>query len=110
MTVSEAVAQLKKAAKTVPAISYSRYSTLKQEGGDSERRQRDILERYLQAHPELKLLDARLDAGKSGLSGKNLRNGAALKAILDEVHSGSLPTPLALIVEQPDRLSRMEFR
>jgi DNA invertase Pin-like site-specific DNA recombinase len=87
------------------AISYRRFSTLKQAKGDSQRRQTDLTEEYCKRR-RLKLIDTYLDAGLSGFTGENLNDGSALKVLLNAARTGKFKPGTHLIVESLDRLSR----
>jgi DNA invertase Pin-like site-specific DNA recombinase len=90
------------------AISYRRFSTLKQARGDSQRRQTDLTEEYCKRR-RLKLIDTYLDAGLSGFTGENLSDGSALKVLLNAAKTGKFKPGTNLIVESLDRLSRREI-
>ena len=88
------------------AISYTRFSTAKQEHGDSQRRQDEGTADFCQRHKLI--LDSKRtfrDLGVSGYRGKNAKVGD-LKNFLDLVESGHIPKGSTLILEKLDRLSR----
>jgi len=86
---------------------------VKQEEGDSLRRQRDITVKYCNKH-NLQLVDDEqytfLDRAKSAYRGKNLTDKAELRRFLDLVEDGAIPVGSYLIVESLDRLSRQHPR
>ena len=87
------------------AYSYVRFSTVKQELGDSLRRQVEGAEDYcrengLELHPV-----SYRDLGVSAFKGKNVEKGA-LAAFISAVKSGKIEKGSYLIIEQFDRLSR----
>ena len=91
---------------TVTAYSYLRFSTPRQQWGDSQRRQADNSAGYCK-RKELHL-DTALkfyDKGVSGFHGKNLTEGA-LGRFLTAVKAKTIKTPCAFVVESLDRLSR----
>lgn len=89
------------------AFSYVRFSSLKQRHGDSLKRQKDMVARWLLQHPEYKLSEASYqDLGKSGYSGAHLDN--AFGRLLAAVENGTIPKGSAILVEQIDRAGRME--
>ena len=89
------------------AYSYVRFSTAKQELGDSLRRQVEACERYCEKHNlELHPVSYR-DLGVSAFKRKNLEKGA-LAAFIAAVKSGLVPKGSFLVIEQFDRLSRAE--
>jgi DNA invertase Pin-like site-specific DNA recombinase len=89
------------------AYSYQRFSHLKQDKGDSIRRQTEARERYLAAHPKLVFDDSlRPEKGVSGFRGKNRQAGTVLADFLATIEAGQVKPGSVLIVENLDRLSR----
>ena len=87
------------------AISYIRFSTKAQIRGDSLARQLAGARDYAKRH-NLKLDESSYrDLGISAFKGKNATEGA-LKAFLDAVDEGTIPSDVTLLVESFDRLSR----
>jgi DNA invertase Pin-like site-specific DNA recombinase len=87
------------------AYSYVRFSTARQELGDSLRRQVEMARRYAEEHG-LRLAERSFrDLGVSGYRGKNVEVGA-LGAFLSAVRSGAVRPGSYLLIEQFDRLSR----
>jgi len=96
-----------KSGKTRVAYSYVRFSTSKQELGDSLRRQVSMAEEYCSKHGlELHPVSYR-DLGVSAFKRKNVERGA-LAAFIDAVKTGKVAKDSYLIIEQFDRLSRAE--
>lgn len=92
--------------KTV-AYSYVRFSTAKQELGDSLRRQVAMAEQFCAKHGlELHPVSYR-DLGVSAFKRKNIERGA-LAAFIDAVKTGKIEKGSYLVIEQFDRLSRAE--
>ena len=93
------------------AYAYSRYSSEPQGRGDSIRRQKEMVERYLKQHPELELsTDTGLqfiDQGVSAFTGAHAKKGAFAR-FLRLVEDGHIESGSYLLVEQFDRLSRQE--
>jgi DNA invertase Pin-like site-specific DNA recombinase len=93
----------------VKAISYVRYSSKRQEHGDSLRRQIERTEKYVASHPELNLeLDNSTryqDLGVSAFHGANAETGK-LGEFREAVRRGLVEVGSYLIVESLDRLSR----
>ena len=90
-------------------ISYTRFSTVKQAGGDSLRRQMQLAADYCAEHDLT--LDASLkfhDAGKSGYSGENVRTGSLAK-LLSMLQAGDIPPGSLLLIENLDRLTRTDL-
>jgi DNA invertase Pin-like site-specific DNA recombinase len=85
-----------------------RFSSSGQQFGDSERRQLEDTRRY--AEEKGFLLDESLgvDRGLSGFTGDNLTIGV-LKLFIDKIKQGKIARESALMVENPDRLSRRKF-
>ncbi len=89
------------------AYSYIRFSTPAQLKGDSLRRQLDKSQKYADDHG----LDLRedftiKDLGVSAYRGLNASKGA-LSVFLEEAKEGKIPVGAFLLVENPDRLSRL---
>lgn len=89
------------------AYSYTRFSTLEQQKGDSYRRQVEAANEYATKHG-LVLDDALyVDRGISAYKGQNAATGA-LSAFLDNVVKDKVPVGSVLIIEHLDRLSRSQ--
>lgn len=88
------------------AYSYIRFSTKGQINGDSLTRQLSNARSYAKRHDLL--LDERSyqDHGISAFEGKNAKQGA-LRAFLDAIDEGKIPSNCTLLVENFDRISRM---
>jgi DNA invertase Pin-like site-specific DNA recombinase len=90
------------------AYSYVRFSTAKQELGDSLRRQVEMAERYCEKHGlELHPVSYR-DLGVPAFKRKNVERGA-LVAFIDAVKMGKIAKGSYLVVEQFDRLSHADI-
>jgi DNA invertase Pin-like site-specific DNA recombinase len=88
------------------AFSYVRFSTPEQAKGDSLRRQSEAAEAWAVAHG-MDLSDLTLrDLGRSAYRGKNLQDGA-LSVFRRAVEDGDIPDGSYLLLESPDRLSRL---
>ena len=91
------------------AYSYIRFSSTKQQKGDSLKRQTDLRDQYLLLHPELEL-DTSIsleDLGVSAYDKTNITKGA-LGGFLRQVEEGRIPKGSYLLVESLDRLSRIQ--
>lgn len=88
------------------AIPYIRFSTSDQQHGDSERRQRERLDRWLADHPDYTVPDRYEDRGLSGFSGKNIDEGN-LGRLLAAVREGTVAPGTVILVEALDRFSRL---
>lgn len=92
------------------AISYIRFSTRRQELGDSKRRQVDRTEAFCRRH--VLNLDPSYsfeDLGVSAFLSANSRKGD-LAVFLDMMRAGKIPTGAVLVIESLDRLSRDKWR
>ncbi len=90
------------------AISYSRFSSLKQGKGSSIERQREMFNEWL-ARNQGSYYESNLSAKDEGLSaykGKNKEGG--LGAILEAIQHGLVRSGDVLVVEAIDRLSRAQ--
>jgi len=87
------------------AISYLRFSTAKQQYGDSIRRQIEATKKYCELN-NLSLDSQLEDLGVSGWSGKNLDDTAALGGFVRLIEMGKIPKGTCLICECLDRLTR----
>ena len=88
----------------IQAYSYIRWSSKRQTGNDSLRRQLELAENYAAKHGLVLDTDAR-DEGVSSYHGKHRFNGA-LGAFLGKVQTGDIPRGSYLLVEHFDRLTR----
>lgn len=95
------------------AYVYSRFSSVKQEHGDSIRRQKDLAKRWLETEGvELGIVeDDSLNLTDSGLSGYKgtHRSKGSLGKFLGMVLSGQIEEGSYLLVENLDRLSREDL-
>ena len=88
------------------AISYIRFSSKKQEEGDSLRRQRKLASDWVAKNPDYTLSDIRYeDLGLSASKGHHLNGN--LGKILEAVESGAIPAGSVILVETLDRFSRL---
>jgi DNA invertase Pin-like site-specific DNA recombinase len=92
------------------AYSYIRFSSKKQERGDSVRRQTEATRNYAKTHGLT--LDESItyeDLGLSAFHGLNAETGA-LSAFLDGIKDGTIEKNSFLLIESIDRLSRQGVR
>lgn len=87
------------------AISYTRFSSGKQQHGTSLDRQNEMVLSYCREN-NLELLHTYHDSGRSGYHAKHLKAGGQLRELLERVRNGDIPKNTHLLVEQTDRLSR----
>lgn len=94
------------------AFSYIRFSSKRQgsENKDSLRRQVELRDKWLAAHPQVELDDTLTlhDLGVSAFRGKNSTEGN-LSAFLKAVEEKRIPKQSYFILENLDRLSRAEI-
>lgn len=90
------------------AYRYIRFSTPKQEGGDSIRRQTDDVGAFCERQGWTIVEDVS-DLGQSAWTGAHLTEGN-LGRFVDRFRSGEIKLPCVLVVEKLDRLSRQEPR
>lgn len=90
------------------AISYVRWSHPSQSQGDSKRRQTEEFQKFCSDHNLTPSPVTFLDAGVSGRFGKN-RDKGALGAFIKAVEAGKIKQGSVLVVEQLDRLSRLDL-
>lgn len=87
------------------AISYVRFSSSRQEQGNSFRRQVELTKAYCEQN-NLQLASEEFhDLGVSGYRGQNKHEGR-LGDLIDEIKTGKIPLGSFLIIESLDRLSR----
>jgi DNA invertase Pin-like site-specific DNA recombinase len=91
----------------VIAFSYTRFSNPTQALGHSEERQLKDAREYARQHGFTLDESVFADKGKSGYRGKNITDGA-LGEFIRRVEKGEIRCE-ALIVENPDRMSRQKF-
>lgn len=89
------------------AVPYIRFSSSRQEKGDSLKRQNELIDSYLIANPDVTLSNMRFeDLGLSGFHGDHLENDfGKLQAA---VQSGHIKAGDYILVEAMDRLGRLE--
>ena len=90
---------------TVHIYSYKRISSRTQKEGTGIDRQEALISEYLANH-KLELTREFIDLGISGFRGKNARIGA-LREFLDLIATGAIKANDVLLVENFDRLTRM---
>lgn len=91
------------------AYSFIRFSSPKQELGDSLRRQTEKTEKYaLDNNLELDANTRLMALGVSGYSGKHVAKGSALGGFLEACREEKIKPGTVLIVEALDRLGRLQ--
>ncbi|MCP3713134.1 recombinase family protein [Paraburkholderia sp. CNPSo 3274] len=89
------------------AYSYVRFSSVKQELGDSLNRQVEAAEEYCREHNLRLDTKSYRDLGVSAFKRHNIEKGA-LSRFIEAVNTGKIATGSYLIIEQFDRLSRAD--
>jgi DNA invertase Pin-like site-specific DNA recombinase len=87
------------------AYSYIRFSSKKQEKGDSVRRQKSLAEKYCEENDLILDDTLKVDDGISAFNGDNKEFGG-LRSFLDRIKEGGIEKGSCLLVESLDRLSR----
>lgn len=90
------------------AYIYIRFSTPKQEHGDSYERQMSDAQAYCE-RMGWNVVEVVSDLGRSAYKGDHLKGGS-LGKFADRVYAGEIPAGSILVVEQLDRLSRQGHR
>lgn len=73
------------------AISYVRFSSLHQGRGSTVERQEQMIQEWLQRHPEYETSKlSRVDRGLSGYKAEHLAEGGGLRAIQDAIRDGQI--------------------
>jgi len=89
-------------------ISYLRFSSGKQEKGDSKRRQLENGQAWMKKHPEHTPYLHYQDLGKSAFRGKHRTEGQ-LAQLLKAIDDGKIEAGDTLLIENFDRLTREEI-
>jgi len=90
------------------AISYVRFSSLRQKHGNSVERQEQMIGEWLVRYPEYTLSDLQYkDLGKSGYKGEHVKGGGFGK-LLDAIQQGAIKTGDVVLVEAIDRTGRLD--
>lgn len=101
------VSEAKPGAERGIAYSYVRFSTARQELGDSLRRQVQMAEEYCEKHDLVLHPVSYRDLGVSAFKRRNLEKGA-LASFIEGVQVGKIPKGSYLVIEQFDRMSRAD--
>lgn len=95
------------------AYLYSRVSnTIQSTDGHGIERQIEAARKFLEAYPEYEVDDSTVinDHGISAYSGANITDSAGLGGFLTAVREGTIPRGSLLVIEAPDRLTRLGIR
>lgn len=98
---------------TTTAISYSRFSSAKQQSGRSEDRQGEVFQQACAEHgwvpSDLSYIDRGKSAFRNGRDGRAKNLSGDLGKFLELVEDKRVKPGTVLVVENPDRLSRAGF-
>lgn len=92
------------------AISYVRFSSDLQFGGNTLKRQGDKVTNWLKEHPAYTLVNQYSDDGVSAYKGDHLKDSGALYRLISDAEKGLYKKGTVLLVEALDRLSRQGNR
>lgn len=95
---------------SLQAISYTRFSSDLQFGGNTLKRQGDKVSQWLMNHPAYTLVHEYADDGVSAFKGDHLKDGGALMRLISDAEKGLYKKGTVLLVEALDRLSRQGNR
>ncbi|WP_353226982.1 recombinase family protein [Pseudomonas qingdaonensis] len=90
------------------AISYVRFSSLRQKHGNSVERQEQMIGHWLQDHLDYTLSALQYkDLGRSGYKGEHIKGGGFGK-LLDAIQQGAIKSGDVVLVEAIDRTGRLD--
>lgn len=90
------------------AIPYIRFSSARQTSGSSAERQRQMVTRWVQDHPDYTLSDLTYeDLGRSGYHGEHVKEGGGFAKLLQAVEAGLIKGGDCVLVEAIDRTGRL---
>lgn len=91
------------------AISYVRFSSVRQHGGTSVERQTAMIADWLKNNPTFSLSSLKFqDLAKSGYHGDHIREGGGFAKLLAAVKAGAIKEGDVVLVEAIDRTGRMD--
>jgi|TARA_R100000458_G_C8270209_1_gene244946 DNA invertase Pin-like site-specific DNA recombinase len=91
------------------AISYIRFSSVKQVSSNSKQRQAEMIAGWLSANPDYSLSDLKFeDLGRSGYHGEHAAKGGGWAKLLAAVEAGAIKAGDVVLVEALDRTGRLE--
>lgn len=89
------------------AISYVRFSSMRQQAGSSVERQEGMIAEWLDRNPEYERSDLRFkDLAKSGFHGEHMKEGGGFAKLLAAVEAGAIGAGDVVLVEAIDRVGR----
>ncbi|WP_256592559.1 recombinase family protein [Pseudomonas sp. GV047] len=91
------------------AISYVRFSSMRQTGGTSVERQEAMIASWLEGHPDYDLYTTEFkDLAKSGFKGEHVEKGGGFGKLLEAIHRGAIQAGDVVLVEALDRTGRLD--
>lgn len=91
------------------AISYVRFSSIRQYSSNSAERQQLLIAEWLTRNPEYTLSDLKFqDLAKSGYHGDHVKEGGGFRKLLSAIEAGAIKSGDVVLVEAIDRTGRMD--
>lgn len=90
------------------AVTYQRFSSQTQLGNSSLDRQTESQKKWLEANPDVVVVDSFVDEAMSGWSGKNLKKGS-LGVLMQAIDDGIIKQGTLILVEHFSRLTRQNI-
>ncbi|WP_343289618.1 recombinase family protein [Vibrio harveyi] len=91
------------------AVTYQRFSSVRQLGNSSLERQKEETKNWLARNPDVEVIDSFVDKAMSGWSGKHLEEGS-LGKLMKAIDDGIITSGTLILVEHFSRLSRQNIR
>lgn len=91
------------------AISYVRFSSIRQYSSNSVERQQLLIAEWLTRNPDYTLSDLKFqDLAKSGYHGEHVKKGGGFRKLLSAIEAGAIKAGDVVLVEAIDRTGRMD--
>lgn len=91
------------------AISYVRFSSIRQYSSNSVERQQLLIAEWLTRNPDYTLSDLKFqDLAKSGYHGEHVKEGGGFRKLLSAIEAGAIKAGDVVLVEAIDRTGRMD--
>nr|WP_065864995.1 recombinase family protein [Vibrio cidicii] len=90
------------------AVTYQRFSSVRQVGNSSLDRQTDTQKAWLRQNPNVTVIDNFVDKAMSGWSGKHLKEGS-LGQLMKAIEDGIIQPGTLILVEHFSRLTRQNI-
>lgn len=91
------------------AISYVRFSSIRQYSSNSVERQQLLIAEWLTRNPDYTLSDLKFqDLAKSGYHGEHVKEGGGFRKLLSAIKAGAIKSGDVVLVEAIDRTGRMD--